>query len=141
MTAVSPAAADFLAARNRGVLTTIKRDGRPQLSNVVYHFADGVVQVSVTDGRAKTRNARRDPRVCLHVTTSEFRPYVVAEGEAEVSAVSREPGDEIGRRLAELYEAAAGKPHPDWDEFYRAMVDEQRLVLSFAVASTYGMLG
>jgi PPOX class probable F420-dependent enzyme len=141
MTLVSPAAAEFLAGHNRGVLTTLKRDGRPQLSNVVYHFLDGVVRISATEGRAKTLNARRDPRVALHVTTPEFRPYLVAEGEAEVSAVSGEPGDEIGRWLAEIYEGAAGRTHPDWDEFYRAMVDEQRLVLSFAVTNTYGMLG
>ncbi len=141
MTDVAPAALEFLAARNRGVLTTLKRDGRPQLSNVVYQYRDGVVRISVTDDRAKTANARRDPRVSLHVTTDEFAPYVVAEGDAAVSAVTTEPGDTVGRQLAEIYESITGRPHPDWDEFHQAMVEEGRLVVSFTVARTYGMVG
>ena len=46
-----------------GVLATIKRDGRPQLSNVSYHFDPRKLTVSssITEPRAKTRNLRRDP--------------------------------------------------------------------------------
>src|SRR5690606_16352076 len=51
------------------VLATIKRDGRPQLSNVTYRYepATRTFSVSITDDRAKTRNVRRDPRVSLFV--------------------------------------------------------------------------
>ena len=44
-----------------GVLVTLKRDGRPQLSTVGYDYDSGrrVIRVSVTDDRAKTRNLRR----------------------------------------------------------------------------------
>lgn len=120
----------FLAARNKGVLATLKRDGRPQLSNIVYVFTDGEVRISVTEARAKTANARRDPRVSLHVTSEDFWSYVVAEGHARLGPVAEEPGDDTCRRLLEGYELVRG-PHPDPQEFHEAMVAERRLELSF----------
>lgn len=56
-----------------GVLATIKRDGRPQLSNVQYHFdpRDIAVRVSITEPRAKTRNLRRDPRASILVDADD----------------------------------------------------------------------
>ena len=47
-----------------GVLATIKRDGRPQLSNVSYHFdpRNLSIQASITEPRAKTRNMRQTRR-------------------------------------------------------------------------------
>ncbi len=134
------AALDFLTQRRRGVLVTLKGDGRPQLSNVLYLCRGERVEISVTESRAKTRNAARDPRVSLHVTSDDFWRYVVAEGLAELTPPSRRPGDEVGVRLVELYEQISGGPHPDWDEFLQAMVDEQRLVLAFSIAHVYGRL-
>jgi PPOX class probable F420-dependent enzyme len=131
-------ARQFLAAHNRGVLVTLKRsDGRPQLSNVLYGIVDGRIRVSVTDDRAKTANLRSDPRISLHVASDDFWTYVVAEGVAELSPVARTPGDETCRRLLAYYEAAAGKAHPDPEEFFQVMVDEHRLEVSFAVDYLY----
>lgn len=67
--APDPRMLGVLAEHRWGVLATVKRDGRPQLSNVGYAFdaAEGLVRVSVTADRAKTRNLERDPRVTLHV--------------------------------------------------------------------------
>lgn len=124
-------ARSFLAERHAGVLVTLKRDGRPQLSNVVYALLGGRVRVSVTDGRAKVANLRRDPRVSLHVTSDDFWRYVVVEGQAALSPVATRPGDETCRRLLELYEHVRGA-HPDPAEFHDAMVAERRLELSFA---------
>lgn len=127
----------FLAERHRGVVVTLKSDGRPQLSNVVYALLDGRVRVSVTDDRAKTRNLRRDPRVSLHVTSDDFWTYVVADGPATLGPVATAPGDETCAALLRLYEAVRGEPHPDPDEFGRAMVEERRLELSFPVSHRY----
>ncbi len=66
----------FVTSRHQGVLTTIRTNGRPQLSNIFYVAGvagdDGALTVSITDTRAKTANIRRDPRVSLYVlgTTS-----------------------------------------------------------------------
>lgn len=131
-------ARQFLADHHWGVLATCKSsDGRPQMSNVAYALIDDEIRVSVTVDRAKTANVRRDPRVSMHVTSDDFWTYVVAEGTALLSPVAAEPGDETCRRLLELYEAVSDKPHDDPDEFHAAMVDEDRLELSFAVEYLY----
>jgi PPOX class probable F420-dependent enzyme len=134
---MNPAEArQFLGERHFGVLATVKRDGRPQLSNVAYALADGRVRVSVTDSRAKVANVRRDPRVSLHVASDDFWRYVVVEGDAELGPVAVTPGDQACRALLDLYERISG-PHPDPEEFHRAMVAERRLELSFTPVSWY----
>ena len=133
-------ALDFIAQHRRGVLLTLKRDGRPQASNIAYSVVDGVVRISLTDDRAKTRNMRRDPRVSLHVTREDFYAYAVVEGDATIAPVTVAPGDATSLLLREVYEHIAQQPHPDWDEFDRAMIAEQRVVLSFRPTHAYGML-
>ncbi len=134
-------ALDFIRSRQNGVLATLKRDGRPQLSNITYSLGDdGVVRISVTDGRAKTANIRRDNRVSLHVSQENFWAYVVVEGHAELSAVSATPDDATVDELVEYYRAAAGE-HPDWDEYRSVMVSEGRLVIRLRPTRAYGMIG
>jgi PPOX class probable F420-dependent enzyme len=128
----------LLSGAHGGVLTTIKRDGRPQLSNVAYTFADGVIRVSVTDGRAKTANLRRDPRASFYVPAPNFGGYVVAEGIAELTPVAKSPDDATVEELIEVYRAVSGE-HPDWDEFREAMVNDARLALRIPVDRVYGM--
>lgn len=128
----------FLAERHRGALVTLKRsDGRPQISNIMYALVKGRVRISVTDTRSKTANLRHDPRVSLYVTSEDFWTYVVAEGTAELSPVAKEPGDEACQALLEHYETVRAEPHPDPGEFYQAMVDDRRLLLSFEVERLY----
>nr|WP_269440594.1 PPOX class F420-dependent oxidoreductase [Micromonospora tarapacensis] len=131
---------DLIASRSLGVLATMKRDGRPQLSNVVYAFdrEAGVIRVSVTDGRAKTANLRRDPRASFHVSSDDGWAYAVAEVRAELSPVAVEPGDDTVAELVGLYRAVQGE-HPDWDDYRRAMVGERRLVLRLHVERRYGV--
>jgi PPOX class probable F420-dependent enzyme len=134
------AALSFIADRHQGVLVTQKRDGRPQLSNIAFALGeDGVIRVSVTEGRAKTANLRRDDRASLYVGRGDFGAYVVVEGRGELSDVSREPGDAAGQELALLYRAVQGE-HPDWDDFYAAMVRDRRLVARLHPQHAYGML-
>jgi PPOX class probable F420-dependent enzyme len=129
----------LLVGGTKGVLVTLKRDGRPQLSNIMYGLGnDGVVRISVTDGRAKTANLRRDPRASLHVTTDDFWSYVVAEGTAELTPVAADPGDDTVEELVELYRSLNGE-HPDWDEYRTTMVADQRLVVRLRIEHLYGM--
>jgi PPOX class probable F420-dependent enzyme len=131
---------ELLGDRGRGTLATIKKDGRPQLSVVVYAYdpAEQVIRISLTDTRAKTHNIRRDPRVSFMVQPETYK-YAVFEGDAELSAVTEAPGDAAADELVELYRAAAGKEHPDWDEYRAAMVADKRLVLRIRVTHAYGM--
>ncbi|GAA0603788.1 PPOX class F420-dependent oxidoreductase [Sporichthya brevicatena] len=139
--AISQPQLDFLTAHRMGVLVTLKRDGRPQLSNIIYRYDAevGRVQISVTADRAKTRNAERDPRVSLHVASKDFWSWVVVEGEAALSPVATAPDDPTVEALVALYRGLSGE-HPNWDEYRAAMVSERRQVLSFAITHAYGQL-
>lgn len=132
----------LLTPTGTAALVTLKRDGRPQLSNVGYtrDEATGLIRMSITDTRAKTRNLRRDPRASLYLTSADWRRYVVVDGTVELTPVATDPHDATVDELVEVYRIIAGE-HPDWDEFRAAMVTEQRLVARFTVAHTYGFGG
>ncbi len=130
----------LIADHQRGVLATIRRDGRPQLSNVNYAYDRDarMIGVSITDDRAKTRNLRRDPRASFHVTTADGWAYAVADGTAELTPVAQQPDDAPVEELVELFRAVQGE-HDDWDDYRAAMVRDKRLVLRLAVDRVYGM--
>ncbi|MGC9537347.1 PPOX class F420-dependent oxidoreductase [Streptomyces sp. UG1] len=130
----------LLSEGHSGVLVTLKRDGRPQLSNVghTYYPDERIIRVSITDDRAKTRNLRRDPRASYHVTTRDRWAYAVAEGTADLSPVARDPYDATVEELVRLYRDVVGE-HPDWEDFRAAMVRDRRLVLRLRVERVYGI--
>ncbi len=74
---------DFARARHRMLLATTRRDGRPPISPVSggLDFHDCHLHLS---GRAKTRNAERDPRVSVLVLADWNGPWVQIDGHAEV---------------------------------------------------------
>ena len=124
-----------------GALATLKRDGRPQISNVRYAFdpQTRVFRVSVTDSRAKTRNLRRDPRASMYVTSGDGRSFAVADGEVTLTPVAAAPDDSTVEALIDLYRTVVGE-HPDWDDYRRAMVADRRLVLTLTVTHLYGTI-
>ena len=130
----------LISGNSLGVLATIKRDGRPQLSNVSYWFdaRSTALQVSVTEPRAKTRNLRRDPRASVHVSADDGWSYAVAEGDAVLTPPAANPHDDTVEGLIALYRNIAGE-HPDWDDYRRAMVDDRRVLLTLPIAHLYGM--
>lgn len=130
---------DLIAAGHNGVLVALKKDGRPQLSNISYAYwpDEHLVKVSITAGRAKYHNLRRDPRASLHVTSPDFWAYAVAEGEAQLSAVATDPEDATVQELIEVYRAVVGE-HPDWADYRRAMVADRRVVLRLKLDRVYG---
>jgi PPOX class probable F420-dependent enzyme len=137
-----PRLLEFVTGRHYGVLVTLKRDGRPQLSNVGYAYdgAADVIRVSVTDDRAKTRNLERDPRVSLHVTSEDFWTWVVVEGTVELTPVAADPHDATVEELVAYYRGISGE-HPDWDDYRAAMVRDRRRVARFSAEHAYGQLG
>lgn len=135
----SAALRDLVASKHHGVLVTLKRDGRPQLSNIAYALGDDdVIRISVTDGRAKTANLRRDPRASLHVTREDFFAYAVVEGTVTLTPVATSPDDATADALVEYYRAVQGE-HPDWDEYRAAMVDDGRMLIELPIERVYGM--
>jgi PPOX class probable F420-dependent enzyme len=131
----------LIGGNSLGVLATIKLDGRPQLSNVSYHFdaREVAIQVSITEPRAKTRNLRRDPRASIHVSSDDGWAYAVAEGDAILTPTATTPDDDTVEGLIALYRNIAGREHPDWDEYRQAMVDDRRVLMTMPISHLYGM--
>ena len=129
-----------ISGNSLGVLATIKRDGRPQLSNVSYHFdpRGNAIEVSITEPRAKTRNLRRDPRASILVSADDGWSYAVAEGTAELSPPAADSHDDTVEALIRLYRSIAGE-HPDWDDYRRAMVTDRRVLMRLPISHVYGM--
>ena len=127
-------------ATHQSILVTLRRDGRPQLSNVLHAVGeDGVVRVSTTADRAKYVNLTRTPWAAVHVNGSSFWGYAVLEGDVTLSAVATEPGDATVEELVELYRSISGE-HSDWDDYRAAMVRERRVVVRVTPTRAYGAL-
>jgi PPOX class probable F420-dependent enzyme len=127
-------------ATHHSVLTTIRRDGKPQLSIVLHYVRDdGVVIVSTTADRAKYKNLRREPWAALKVDGSSVWSYAVIEAEAAFSEVAADPHDAAVEELVEYFRNTGGE-HDDWDEYRRAMVSERRVVVRLTPTRAYGLL-
>ena len=141
---MSPATITFdpyalLADARLGVLATIKSDGRPQLSPVTpfYDPDTGVILVSMTEGRAKTANLRRDPRATLEVTSADGWAWATAEGVATLTGPGSDPDGPEVEALVGYYRRAAGE-HPDWAEYRAVMVADRRVLMTMTVDHVYG---
>jgi PPOX class probable F420-dependent enzyme len=138
-TPLAPAHLALIASVHLGVLITIKRDGRPQSSNIGYAYdaTSRRVSISTTAPTVKVANLRRDPRANLHVMAPDGWNWVAAEATAVLSPIAQERDDATVEELVAIYRAVGGE-HPDWDDFRRAMVEDQRLVVHLELQRTYG---
>jgi PPOX class probable F420-dependent enzyme len=126
-------------ATNRSVLTTLRGNGLPQLSNVLHAVDDyGMIRISTTANRAKYTNLRRRPWAAVKVDGEDFWSYAVLEGHVELSAVAADPGDEATDELVALYRLLSGE-HPDWEDYRRTMVVDQRVVVRVRPNRAYGL--
>lgn len=116
---------DFVRPRHRFVLLTHRADGTSQASPVTGGVDDsGCLVVSTYPERAKTRNARRNPRVSILVLSDDWNgPWVQVNGSAEVLDVP-----EALDGLVEYFRNISGE-HPDWDEYRQAMLDQGKSLI------------
>jgi PPOX class probable F420-dependent enzyme len=129
----------LIAESRLGVLATIKSNGMPQLSPVTPFYDEdaGVIYVSMTEGRAKTANLRRDPRASLEVTSSDGWAWATAEGTVTLTGPGTDlHGPEV-EALVDYYRSAAGE-HQDWDEYRAVMVSDRRVLMAMTVDRVYG---
>lgn len=131
-------ALEFAGSTREGVLITIRRDGRPQSSDVHHAVADGTIVFSVLPNRSKVFNIERDPRVVYHV--SHEGSYLSFDSTAVVSPIPTETYGPEMDTLINAFRAVSGKEHPDWDEFREAMVSERRRVITVTPNSVVGLI-
>ena len=112
MTTLNHSARNVIDGAHVAVLATSSRDGRPQ-SSVIFIKRDGdTVLFSTIEGRLKTRNMRRDPRISLVVVDkNNAGRYVEIRGAVDIT------DDPDKTLLYEMYDRYMGgatpPPEPD----------------------------
>ena len=116
---------EFIRPRHNVILVTTRADGRPQLSPVTGGVdTDGRIVISSYPQRAKSRNARRDPRVSVLVLSDNFGDaWVQIDGSAEVIDLP-----DAVEPLVEYFRCISGE-HPDWAEYRAAMVRQGKCLI------------
>ncbi|KXP06070.1 PPOX class F420-dependent oxidoreductase [Tsukamurella tyrosinosolvens] len=129
----------LIASSRIGVLATLRASGMPQLSPVttVYDADDDRILVSMTAGRAKEANLRRDPRAAIEFTSADGYTWATAEGTATLIGPSTVPDGPEVDALVDYYRSGAGE-HPDWREYREVMVADRRVLLVLQITHAYG---
>ena len=122
-------AREFVANNHRAVLITRRSAGRLQTSPVTVGIdGDGKVVISSRETAYKVRNLRRYPIATLCVFTDNFfGPWIQIDGPAELV-----PLPQAMEGLVDYYRRISGQ-HPDWDDYRRAMVDQQRVLIRLTI--------
>ena len=132
---------DFLETNHNAVCTTFRRNGAAQLSIVTSGLYGGGAAFTTTADRAKHRNLARDPRCTLLVSHADWRPFLVLEGNATVLSQDNTPAEELRVAFRDVFRAAAGREHPNWDEYDRVMVEDRRVIVIVTPEDVYGTVG
>ena len=131
----------FMETNHRGVITTVQRNGAMQNSIVVCGAYQGnAAFVSVRGNSAKVRNLRREPRCTVMAVDEGWRGCVVVEGQARLYDRTNTEHEELGQMLRLVYRACGDKDHPDWEEYDRAMVEQDAVVVLVSPERVYGRL-
>lgn len=115
----------FASGKHSFVLTTTRRDGRPQMSLVTGTMAsDGTLLISTYPTRAKVTNLRRNPAASVLIMGDDFSAKSIQiDGEARVIDMP-----EAADTLVDYYRSISGE-HPSWDEYRQAMTDQGKSVI------------
>lgn len=120
---------EFVRPRHHWVMTTVRRDGRPQISPVTGGVGpDGRLLVSTYPSRDKIHNLRRDPLTTICVLSDNFGgAWVQVDGTATVTDIP-----EAVDGMVEYFKAISGE-HPDWNEYRAAMVRQGKCLVSIDI--------
>jgi len=131
----------FLATNHRAVVNTFQRDGGIQSSIVVCGAYQGQAAfVSVRGNSAKIRNLRRDPRCTVTATAADWHSYVVVEGRVRLMDSSNTEPEELRQQLREVFKACGDGTHSDWEEYDRAMREQDAVAVLVRPERVYGLL-
>ncbi len=119
---------DYVRDNSRAVLATRRRDGSPQMSPVTLAVVDNEIIMSTRETAIKTWNLRRDPVSWLCVFPDKWLGrWVQLQCRAEI--VSLPDAMDL---LIDYYRTLSGE-HPDWDDYRRAMTEDQRCIVKFEI--------
>ena len=119
---------DYVRDNSRAVLATRRRDSSPQMSPVTLAVVDNEIIMSTRETAIKTWNLRRDPTSWLCVFPDKWLGrWVQLQCRAEIVSLP-----EAMDLLVAYYRTLSGE-HTDWDDYRRAMADDQRCIVKFEI--------
>ncbi len=114
---ISEKFADLLSDKTKAFawLTTLMKDGSPQLTMIWFNTDGKYVLINSAVGRVKDRNMRRDPRVAI-VITDPKNPYRFIQIRGKVVEISTQGAREHINTLAKKYTGQERYTSGDPDE-------------------------
>ena len=136
---------NFFSSNHRGVINTFRRDGSAQTSIVVsgaspFEGDDGPVFVIVRGTSAKARHLRRDSRCNVMAVADDWRQFAVVEGTATLHDYRNTDAEEMRQMLRTAFRACGDHEHPDWEEYDRAMVQQDAVIVRVQPQRVYGLI-
>jgi PPOX class probable F420-dependent enzyme len=118
--ALSENAVQLIEGKNFAHLATVMKDGSPQVSPVWIAVRGNRLLINTAEGRVKTRNMRRDPRVAISIHDQD-NPYLRVIIRGRVTEMTHEGADDDIDMLAKKYMGA--------DSYPGRRADEQRVTV------------
>ena len=128
----------FLRENHHGVLTTFRANGAAQMSIVSCGLYREGTAFTTGASMAKLANLKRNPRCSILVSQPNWWGYIVLEGLAKLLSPESTAAEELRVALRDVYSAAGGGEHPDWEEYDQAMRDQRRSAVIVEPERVYG---
>ena len=134
-------AKDFLSTNHRAVVNTINSNGYIQSSIVVAGtYQDYLALVSIRGRSSKITNLRKKSKCTVNITSSDWRNYVVIEGDATLIDATNTEEEQLRQKLREIFKVCGDGIHSDWDEYDRVMKQQQAVIVLIDPQKVYGLL-
>lgn len=131
----------FLQRHHRGVITTYRPNGAMHASIVVCGaYQEQAAFVIVRGTSVKARHLRRDPRCTVLAVTEDWRSWASVEGTAQLFDYANTETETMRRMLREVFRACGDKDHPDWEEYDRAMRQQDAVIVLVRPEKVYGLV-
>jgi PPOX class probable F420-dependent enzyme len=131
----------FLQRHHRGVISTYRPNGAMHASVVVCGtYQEQAAFVIVRGKSVKARHLRRDPRCTVLAVTEDWRSWATVEGTAQLFDYANTDAETMRRMLREVYRACGDKDHPDWEEYDRAMRQQDAVIVLVRPEKVYGQI-
>src|SRR5437868_8708228 len=102
--------ADLFSKKAFANLSTLMKDGSPQVTPVWFDYDGSHIRVNSAVGRVKDKNIRRDPRVSMAIQDPD-NPYRYLEIRGKVVEITQQGADDHIDSLAQKYLGQAKYPH------------------------------
>jgi len=105
---------ELFRGKNFGYLSTLMKDGSPQVTEIWVDIEDGNIIVNTVEGRLKHKNISRDPRIAICVV-DQNNPYhmVIVRGRVveQTSKGAEEHLDKLAKNILALINIQLSSVH------------------------------